>query len=266
MPVFLAALVTLVLVTANAAASRSANMAGKQQLWGPAIPPIDAAAPKTYETATFAEGCFWGVESRFGSLDGVIRTRVGYAGGSTLNPTYHDIGDHSESVQLDYDPSVISYDQLLDVFWNSQDPTLPSGIKQYASLILYGNDRQREAAEASRQRLQQKLDKPIQTEIVPLGNFYLAEDYHQKWDLQQNAKIMSEFRRIYPRMRDFINSTAATRINGYLGGNGTLARLQKDLSSFGLSAAGSAELVQSAAGVLAVGGSATCPVPDAITY
>ena len=211
------------------------------------IPAIDLATPKTYETATFALGCFWGAESKFGSLDGVIRTRVGYAGGTAANPTYYEIGDHSESVQLDYDPTVISYEELLQVFWQSHDPLVQPYSGQYASLILYHNDKQRVSAEISRQLEQKKHLQEISTRISPIVTFYLAEGYHQKYILQQTFVVMGEFKTIYPDLRDFVNSTAATRINGYLGGNGKLETIQKNLDSFGLSAEASQYLLKRSA-------------------
>ena len=90
----------------------------------PSIPPIDAAAPAKTETATYAMGCFWGPDSLFGSLDGVIRTRVGYAGGTTESPTYHNIGDHTETIQIDYNPAKISYEQLLEIYWDNHNPAV----------------------------------------------------------------------------------------------------------------------------------------------
>jgi methionine-S-sulfoxide reductase len=227
-----------------------------------AIPAIDAMAPATYETATFAEGCFWGVESRFGALDGVIRTRVGYAGGSTRNPTYHNIGDHTESVQIDFDPAVISYQRLLNVFWESQDLTMPSGLRQYMSLVIYHNEEQRKLSLADKQRLEKDLGEEVQVGIIPLTAFYPAEDYHQKFNLQNKREIASELRAVYPGAEDFVNSTAATRINGYLGGNGTSADFDRQIGSFGLSAAGTARLRSMVIPILGQAGRGdTCAIP-----
>jgi peptide-methionine (S)-S-oxide reductase len=221
---------------------RSMDSLNRKTNNGLTIPAIDAATPEKYETATFAEGCFWGVESRFGALNGVIRTRVGYAGGSTRNPTYHNIGDHTESVQVDYDPAVISYQTLLNVFWESQDLTMPPGLRQYMSLIIYHNEEQRKLAITDKQRLEKELGAQVQVGIIPLTVFYPAEDYHQKWDLQNKREIAAELKAIYPRTQDFVNSTAATRINGYLGGNGTPADFEREVVSFGLSAGAAASL------------------------
>lgn len=210
---------------------------------GVAIPPIDASAPTKVETATFALGCFWGPDSRFGILNGVVRTRVGYAGGTKDNPSYHDLGDHSETVQIDYDPTRISYEELLDVFWKSHDPTQHPWSRQYMSLVLYHNDEQKKMAMETRDREEARTGSKIYTEIIPAAKFYLAEAYHQKYWLQQKPDLMKEFSVIYPDTDDFTASTAAARVNGYLGSYGTFASLQKELSSFGLSPAGNKKLL-----------------------
>jgi peptide-methionine (S)-S-oxide reductase len=202
------------------------------------IPAIDASAPMETETATFALGCFWAPDSIFGSLDGVVRTRVGYAGGTTENPTYHNLGDYTETIQIDYDPTQISYEQLLEIYWDSHNPTVSPWSIQYMSIIFYHNSEQRKLAMDTKQREEASLGRQIYTEIIPFSEFYLAEDYHQKYHLQQVPTLMKEFTTIYPNFADFIDSTAAARINGYLGGHGTFEGLQEQLSSFGLSPAG----------------------------
>lgn len=105
---------------------------------------------------------------------------MGYAGGTTPDPTYRRMGDHSETVQVDYDPAVISYDELLGEFWASHRPTRPTTSRQYASIIFYGTDAEREAAEASKAALERSVGR-LYTEIVPLERFYLAEEYHQHY-------------------------------------------------------------------------------------
>ncbi|MCL7452936.1 MAG: peptide-methionine (S)-S-oxide reductase [Anaerolineae bacterium] len=165
----------------------------------------------------------------------MIRTRVGYAGGEKENPTYEQIGDHSETVQIDYDPAQITYAELLEVYWQSHSPTSRPWSRQYASVIFYHDEEQRRLAEESRDRLQAELGKPIYTEIVPYSKFYLAEGYHQKYQLRHDRELMAEFRAIYPDESDFIDSTAAARVNGYVAGNGTLAELQAIVEDLGLS-------------------------------
>lgn len=142
--------------------------------------------------ATFAAGCFWGVEAAFREVDGVTSTRVGYSGGSLDNPTYHDVCSggtgHAESVEVTYDPSRVSYDQLLNVFWEVHDPTTlnrqgPDVGTQYRSVIFFRTPAEEEAARLSKQQLQSsgKHRREIVTEIVPASHFWMAEDYHQQY-------------------------------------------------------------------------------------
>lgn len=144
------------------------------------------------ERATFAAGCFWGVEAAFRQTDGVIATRVGYLGGHKKDPTYQDVctdtTGHAEVVEVEFDPAVISFEKLLDVFWEEHDPTTlnrqgPDVGTQYRSGIFYHDDTQKAAALASRDALQAsgRFSKPIVTEITPAGTFYPAEDYHQQY-------------------------------------------------------------------------------------
>jgi peptide-methionine (S)-S-oxide reductase len=145
-----------------------------------------------YQKATFAAGCFWGVEAAFRKVPGVVSTVVGYTGGHKENPTYRQVCSgrtgHAEAVQVRYDPTKVSYEQLLEVFWRIHNPTTlnrqgPDVGSQYRSAIFYHNDRQQSAAEASKKRLEQsgKFNQPIVTEIVPAGKFYRAEEYHQRY-------------------------------------------------------------------------------------
>lgn len=143
-------------------------------------------------TATFGAGCFWGVEEAFRRLPGVLEATSGYMGGPVENPTYHQVctdqTGHAEVVQVEYDPSKISYDRLLDAFWKIHDPTTlnrqgPDFGSQYRSVVFTHDDEQaREAAEMKR-RLDESaaFDRPIVTEIAPAGPFWRAEEYHQRY-------------------------------------------------------------------------------------
>jgi peptide-methionine (S)-S-oxide reductase len=144
------------------------------------------------ETATFAAGCFWGVEAAFRQLDGVAETAVGYAGGRTEKPTYEQVctGEtgHAEVVHVQFDPQRITYNQLLSAFWQCHDPTQlnrqgPDRGTQYRSAVFYHSPEQQTAAEASKNSLDQsgQLSRPIATEITAAGPFYPAEDYHQQY-------------------------------------------------------------------------------------
>jgi peptide-methionine (S)-S-oxide reductase len=152
----------------------------------------------------------------------VIRTRVGYAGGTTPNPTYARIGDHSETIQIDYDPAQISYPDLLAVFWDSHDPSSRPYSRQYMSIIFAHDEEQRRLAEASRDQVASERGRTLYTEIVPYTDFTLAEDYHQKYRLRHASQVMKAFRELYPDPSDLVNSTAAARVNGYVSGHGTL--------------------------------------------
>jgi peptide-methionine (S)-S-oxide reductase len=144
------------------------------------------------ENATFGAGCFWGVEATFRQVPGVVDTAVGYEGGSMPNPTYRDVctdeTGHAEVVQVTFDPARVSYDRLLDVFWENHDPTQknrqgPDVGTQYRSAVFFHSDAQRQAAEASKERLAAsgRYARPIATEIVPASTFWRAEDYHQRY-------------------------------------------------------------------------------------
>lgn len=176
-------------------------------------------------------------------MPGVVRTRVGYAGGEKKNPTYHDLGDHTETIQIDYDPLKIPYEELLDTFWASHNPSSPAWSAQYKHAVFYHNDKQKELAIMSRDRLVEEINRKIHTEILPYTGFYRAEDYHQKYKLRHATDLMAEFNSIYPDYNDFVDSTAAARINGYLYGFGTYENLQAEVDSFGLSAAAKERLL-----------------------
>lgn len=168
----------------------------------------------------------------------MVRTRVGYAGGSTKDPTYYQIGDHSETVQIDYDPERISYEDLLDVFWASHSPTSKSWSSQYASLVLYHTDRQQRLASKSKERHEARTGRRVFTEVKPYSEFYLAEDYHQKYYLRQYPELSQHFSSIYPELADFVDSTATARVNGFVGGHGSCGQLKEELGSYGLSDSG----------------------------
>lgn len=145
-----------------------------------------------YDVASFAAGCFWGVEAAFRDLKGVVSTTVGYMGGHTEDPTYGDVctgtTGHAETVQVVYDPSKLSYEKLLETFWNKHDPTTvnrqgPDIGEQYRSIIFFHDDKQKELALKSKNDLDEsgRYNRPIVTEIIPAGKFYRAEEYHQQY-------------------------------------------------------------------------------------
>ena len=156
--------------------------------------PLTMDVPDGHEVAIFGMGCFWGVERMFWKLDGVYLTMVGYAAGHTTNPTYQEVctgqTGHNEVVRVVYDPKIISYEELLRVFWEGHDPT--QGMRQgndrgtqYRSGIYWATETQRDAAEATKQMFAERLGKAgygsVTTEILPAPAFYFAEDYHQQY-------------------------------------------------------------------------------------
>ena len=159
--------------------------------------------PPATKTATFAGGCFWCIQPAFDKAKGVIKTVVGYSGGTEPNPTYELVTSektrYREAIEITYDPAKISYDQLLDIYWRQIDPTQADGQfsdigPSYRAAIFYGNDDEKKVAEASKDKLTRsgKFDKPIVTEILPAMKFYPAEAYHQKY-YQQNPEHFEAF-------------------------------------------------------------------------
>ncbi len=147
--------------------------------------------------ASFAAGCFWGIEAAFRKRDGVISTTVGYTGGSTADPSYEEVCSgqtgHAEAVLVEFDPAQVSYEELLDLFWEIHDPTTPNRQgpdigTQYRSAIYAHDAEQEAAAKASRDAAAGRFARPIVTEIAPAGPFHTAEDYHQKYFEKRGRK------------------------------------------------------------------------------
>jgi peptide methionine sulfoxide reductase msrA/msrB len=161
------------------------------------------SSPAETRTAILAGGCFWCIQPAFDKATGVIKTVVGYCGGTEPNPTYEVVSSektgYRESIQITYDPAKISYDQLLDIYWRQIDPTQADGQftdigPSYRAAIFYGNDDEKKIAEASKEKLARsgKFHKPIVIEILPAMKFYPAEAYHQKY-YQQNPQHFEAF-------------------------------------------------------------------------
>jgi peptide-methionine (S)-S-oxide reductase len=165
------------------------------------------------ETATIGGGCFWCAEAVFQRIHGVKSVTSGFAGGTVPNPSYEQVctgkTGHAEVIQLTFDPAVLSYDKLLEIFWEAHDPTTLNRQgndegTQYRSIILYANDAQKKAAEDSKARAAKRFKDPIVTEIVPLKAFYSAEDYHQDYyNLNKNKNGYCQFV-ITPKLKKLI--------------------------------------------------------------
>jgi peptide-methionine (S)-S-oxide reductase len=164
----------------------------------------------------------------------VVRTRVGYCGGASESPTYQRIGDHSESVEIDYDPRVVTYGDLLAEFFAGHDARARAFSTQYRSAIFCRTDEERAAAERALQSLQVALGL-LHASIEPLTRFWIAEDYHQKFRLRGHSRIAAELRALMPDERAFTDSTSAARLNGWVDGWGSAAQVERELPLTGLS-------------------------------
>jgi len=179
----------------------------------------EAPPPSATATATFGMGCFWGPDARFGATPGVVRTRVGYAGGTEPDPSYYSLGDHTEVVQVEYNPDTVSYEALLDVFWANHAPFSAPLKRQYRGVVLAHDDQQCEAAKRTRDDLESRTGKAVETAIETLDQFYLAEDYHQKYRLRSASFFMSAFEEASYSDEDLRESPFAATLNGYVAGH-----------------------------------------------
>lgn len=180
----------------------------------------DRDAPRRDETesATFALGCFWGPDAQFGAMDGVVRTRVGYAGGTKPDPSYHALGDHTEALQVDYDPETVSYRDLLEAVFRSHDPHRQPRKTQYQNVVFAADGDQRETLEAFLEAEGLEADA-IETRIERLSRFHVAEDYHQKHSLRSERSVASAFDEAGYDDADLRESPAAAKLNGRAGGH-----------------------------------------------
>jgi peptide-methionine (S)-S-oxide reductase len=185
-----------------------------------AVRRYDERAPGDDETrtATFALGCFWGPDARFGSVGGVHRTRVGYAGGSEEDPTYADLGDHTESVQVDYDPEAVSYTDLLGIAFEEHDPRRRVAKRQYQNAVFVTGD-QREAVERYIEETAYDPDR-VETRVERLDGFHIAEGYHQKHSLRSRGDLLGAFEDAGYSDEEVRESPAAASLNGFAAGHG----------------------------------------------
>ncbi|XP_059489459.1 peptide methionine sulfoxide reductase isoform X2 [Neocloeon triangulifer] len=184
-----------------------------------------------FKKATFALGCFWAPDSIYGVVKGVLRTRVGYTGGTKVNPTYRSLGDHTEAIDIDFDPNQVSYDKLLEVFWASHNPTSASS-KQYSSFIYYHDDEQKAKATATLKAEEAKSKKTVLTKIIPATQFYDAEDYHQKYRLQQHHELTKLLG--LKTTEDLVSSHIAARLNGYVVGRASVKQFDTEVAELGI--------------------------------
>lgn len=152
------------------------------------------------------------------------------------DPDYGNMGDHTEAVQIDYDPRRITYADLLRVFWDSHRPGQRAWKRQYMNAIFYHDAQQQQLGLETRDLVEQTAGRKVHTQVLPLRAFYRAEDYHQKYLLNRRSELARELARIYPVKKDYVDSTAVARINGYIGGHGDADQLAREIETFGLSA------------------------------
>ncbi|MFB9864769.1 peptide-methionine (S)-S-oxide reductase MsrA [Rufibacter immobilis] len=188
------------------------------------------------QLVTLAMGCFWKPDALFGGQEGLLQTAVGYAGGDSDAPTYWNLGQHLETVQLVTDPVTISFEQLLDLFFSNHNPGKLPWKRQYTSAIFCHSEDQEAAA---RQRIaaeEQKRHQPLHTLVLPFQHFYFAEARHQKWYLQRHHALRQELELTHPNLPQFYQTTTAARLNAYLAGFWPREKLEQVLPNLPLTA------------------------------
>jgi peptide-methionine (S)-S-oxide reductase len=174
----------------------------------------------------------------------VVSTRVGYAGGTTVNPTYKQMGDHTETVQIEFISKIITLEDLLNIFWKNHNPNRASYKgRQYISIILYQNQEQKNIIEKMKSELELGLNEEIQTEVSQCKHFTSAEDYHQKYYLKKYPNALEKIRTIYPSPKEYINSTLVARLNGFVKGYGTLTEIKEEIRAWNTSQADQTKII-----------------------
>lgn len=188
---------------------------------------------RSESTLTLGMGCFWSPEALFGAMPGVLRTRVGYAGGTSPKPTYRELGDHSEAVEIDFDPAIASLEALLTAFWTNHDPVNINGYKgrQYQSMLLYRDEAQH--ADIRRAKLLMEEEKgSLDTEVAPLRAFELAEPRHQKYYLKRFPDAYAKVAARYPSEDSLRDATLAARLNGLAKGFTNRERIVGEIAAW----------------------------------
>ncbi|AZN41868.1 peptide-methionine (S)-S-oxide reductase [Paenibacillus albus] len=188
-------------------------------------------------TVTLGMGCFWSPDALFGQIRGIIRTRVGYAGGTLDQPTYRQLGDHTETVEMDYDTRILSLENVLDIFWSNHNPVNINDYKgrQYQSLILYRDQNQLDVIQkVMKKREEQGKGKP-DTELASFNRFYPAEDRHQKYYLKRYPSAIEELSKLFPSPQELTNATLAARLNGLAKGYTNLRTILDEIHTWPIS-------------------------------
>lgn len=200
------------------------------------IPRIDQMVPPRLDVATFGMGSFLGSEPWFGVTKGIWKTTVGYAGGKYDTPSYDDTGDHFEVVMVEYDPLMISYGQLLELFLLCRSPQRNLLSPRRSSCILVANETERRLAQAAHERYELCMGSSALTQIAFRKNFHRAENWCQKYFLRTAAWLMRELERFFPNEESFIRSTLTMRLNGLLGRKSPSRFLPEDIEFYDLDA------------------------------
>lgn len=189
---------------------------------------------KADQQITLGMGCFWGPEALFGHLPGVRRTRVGYAGGTTPSPTYRELGDHSETVEVEFDTAHLPLEEVLDVFWGNHHPTNINGYKgrQYQSLLFYRSEEQREIIERVKGQKEREKSERLETDVLPFDAFHPAEERHQKYYLKRHPDALEKLSSLYPTLNELESSTLAARLNGLAKGYTNRGRILRELDEW----------------------------------
>ncbi len=190
---------------------------------------------KEYKTATFGMGCFWGPAAEYATIEGVLRTRVGYTGGSLTTPTYESLGNHSEVFEVDYDPDIVSYEDLIHYYFQNFDTRTRPFSLRVNSIIYYRNDSEKMTAQSIKEGYESDYGAGLYAKIDKLDVFYLAEDRHQLSYLKSEISLYNEIRMIYPTSDKQLLSILASKLNGYIAGYGSKENLNQILDQSGLS-------------------------------
>jgi peptide-methionine (S)-S-oxide reductase len=188
-------------------------------------------------TVTLGMGCFWSPDALFGQIRGIIRTRVGYAGGTLDHPTYRQLGDHTETVEMDFDTRIIPLENVLDVFWSNHNPFNINEYKgrQYQSLVLYRGQIQLNVIQKVMKMREEQGKRKPDTEIAPYNRFYPAEDRHQKYYLKRYPNAIQELSNLFPSPQELTNATLAARLNGLAKGYTNLHTILDEIRTWPIS-------------------------------
>jgi len=204
--------------------------------WTGEYPAIESLGDN-FKTATFGMGCFWGPAAEFAMVEGVIRTRVGYTGGDSLTPSYDNLDNHIEVIEVDYNPSLISYEQLIQKYFELYNGTERPYSLRVKSVIFYRSDDEYEIASKVKADYVHSIKQGVYTEIDPIDVFFLAEDKHQLSYLKQEISLYNEIKQIFPNNNQELLSILASKLNGIIAGYGSEGQISDILSKSALSEA-----------------------------